>query len=374
MNKLQQLHELGQSTWLNYLNRPFLQSGELRLRIADGIQGFTANAANFDSTLTTTTDYDKAIWEQVRAGVPAPRIHHELIIQDVQIAADCLHEVYQESDGLEGYVSLELNPSLMHDSVNTVAEVTHLEAVINQPNAMVEVPATPAGIAAVKQLTKDGVSINITHVFSVDVYEQAAKAYLAGLEIFLETHSVWRFVPVSVVSFSLAPIDEAVDPLLAEKGRPEMLGKTAVSLAKLLYNNSRHIFSGSDWEKLAKQGGCILRPKWSRTTPRGTAYPKLYYLEKLIGPDTVTTFSIETLTAFMERGIVAPTLTTQIEQAQAHMRQLNLLGIDIDAIAQTLQKEYLQASEKQFQLITQHISRKREELELTWQQAAAHPA
>ncbi|MBE2222273.1 MAG: transaldolase, partial [Anaerolineae bacterium] len=334
MNKLQQLHELGQSTWLNTLNRPFIQSGELRTRIADGIQGFTANAANFDSILTTTTAYDKAIWEQVRAGMPAPRIHNELIVQDLQIAADSMHDVYQQSDGLEGYVCLELNPALMHDAVNTVAEVTHLETVINRPNAMVEVPATPAGIDAVKHLTKDGVSVNLTHVFSVAVYEQAAQAYLEGLEIFLDTHSVWRFVPVSVVSFSLSPIDEAVDPLLLEKGKTKLLGKTAVSLAKLLYNNSKHIFSGSDWEKLAKQGGCILRPKWSRTTPRGTAYPKRYYLEALIGSDTVTTFSNETLPDFMAHGSIAPSLTTRVDEAQEHMRQLNLLGIDIDAIAQ----------------------------------------
>jgi transaldolase len=364
MNKLQQLHEVGQSTWLNTLNRPFIQSGELRSWMIEGVQGFTANAANFDTILTSTEEYDKAIWEQVRAGIPAPRIHSELIIRDVQVAADTMHDVYQESDGLEGYVSLELNPRLMHDAVNTVAEVTHLETVINRPNAMVEVPATPAGIQAVKHLTKDGVSINITHVFSVDAYAQAAKAYLEGLEVFLDTHSVWRFVPVSVVSFSLSPIDEAVDPLLKEKGKKELLGKTAVSLAKLLYNICHHTFSGPQWEKLDRQSACVLRPKWTRTTPHDPAYPKLYYLEKLIGPDTVTTFSTKTLEAFLERGVVVPTLTRQVEQAQEHLRQLSLLGIDMDVIAQELQQEYLQASEKQFQSITRHISRKREALEL----------
>ena len=317
-----------------------------------------ANAANFDHILTTTSEYDDAIWEQVRAGVPAPQIHQKLIVDDVQVATDCMHDVYQESDGLEGYVSLELNPSLMHDEVNTVAEVTHLEAVINQPNAMVEVPATPAGIAAVKHLTKDGVSINLTHVFSVDVYEQAAKAYMEGLEIFLKTHSVWRFVPVSVASFSLAPIDEAVDPLLGDMGKPELLGKTAVSLAKLLYQSCLTIFNGEQWQKLAKKGGCILRPKWSRTTPMNPAFPATYYLEELIGPDTVTTFSMKSLPIFMEQGIITQTLMTQIEPAYEHLRQLGLLGIDVKAIAQSLQKEYLQASEKQFKQITRHISQK----------------
>jgi len=372
MNKLQQLHKLGQSPWLNYLNRPFIQSGKLRQHMDEGIQGFTANATSFDDVLSLTPDYDQAIWEQVRAGVPAPQIHSKLIIDDIQVAADCMHDVYQKSDGLEGYVSLELNPSLMHDEVNTVAEVTHLEAVINQPNAMVEVPATPAGIAAIKHLTKDGVSLNITHVFSVDVYEQAAKAYIEGLKIFLDTHSVWRFVPVSVVSFSVSPIDEFVDPMLGDKGKPELLGKTAVSLAKLLYQRCQRIFSGAEWEKLAKKGGCILRPKWSRTTPQNPAFPATYYLEELIGADTVTTFSMVTLPVFMQNGIVTPTLMTQIEPAYEHIRQLDLLGIDVEIVAQKLQQEYLQASEKQFQLITQHISRKRDALELSWQEEKMH--
>ena len=373
MNRLQQLHELGQSTWLNYLNRPFIHSGDLRLRVADGIQGFTANAAIFDTILTTTAAYDEAIWEQVKAGAPAPKIFDKLIIHDLQIAADYMHNIYQESDGLEGYVSLELNPGLMYDTVNTVAEVTHLETLINKPNSMVEVPATPAGIAAVKQLTVDGVSINITHVFSVDVYEQVARAYIEGLKIFLDSHSVWRFVPVSVVSFSLSPIDELVDPMLADKSKPKLLGKTAVSIAKMLYQSSQQIFGGSDWEKLAKRGGCVLRPKWSRTTPRNPAFPETYYLEALIGEDTVTTFSPDTLTAFMEHGRIVPTLSAQVEEAAEHLYQLAQLGIDMETVAQDLQQDYLLSSEKQFLLITQHISRKREELELKGLDTAVNP-
>lgn len=373
MNRLQQLHELGQSTWLNFLNRPFIQSGQLRQHVAEGIQGFTANAANFNTVLNTTTDYDDAIWEQVKSGSLAPQIYDRLVRYDVQIASDYMHTVYQESNGREGYVSLELNPGLMHDTVNTVAEVTHLEAVINRANAMVEVPATPAGIEAVKRLTKDGVSLNITHVFSVDVYEQAARAYIEGLEIFLDSHSIWRFVPVSVVSFSLSPLDETLDPILGEHGRPKMLGKTAVSQAKLLYLRCQEIFSGDQWEKLAKKGGVILRPKWSRTTPRNPAYPETFYIEALIGPDTVTTFSPRTLAAFMEHGRVEPTLSMGSEEAQIHAHQLTLLGINMEMIAQTLQDEYLAQSEKQFQLITKNIGLKREALEAQWSATAVLP-
>lgn len=373
MNRLQQLHELGQSTWLNYLNRPFIQSGELRERVADGIQGFTANAAIFDTILTTTTAYDEAILQQVQAGVTAPKIHDKLMIHDVQIAADVMHNIYQESDGREGYISLELNPGLMHDTVNTVAEVTHLETLINKPNSMVEVPATPAGIAAVKQLTKDGVSINVTHVFSVKTYEQIAEAYLEGLRIFLDTHSVWRFVPVSVVSFSLSPIDDLVDPLLADKDKPKMLGKTAIAIAKLLYQRSQQIFSGAEWDKLTRKGGAVLRPKWSRATPRNPAFPETYYLEALIGENTVTTFSPTTLTAFLQHGRIAPTLTTNIDAAQEHVNKLAQLDIDMESISRDLQQDYLLRSEKQFREIIQHISHKREKLELHGLDTAVRP-
>ena len=242
--------------------------------MVDGIQGFTANAANFDAILTTTADYDKAIWEQVRAGVPAPQIYSKLIIHDVQIAADCMHDVYQESNGLEGYISLELNPGLMHDAVNTAAEVTHLEAAINRPNSMVEVPATAAGIEAVTQLTKDGVSINITHVFSVAVYEQVAKAYIEGLEIFLDTHSVWRFVPVSVASFSLAPIDEALDPMLGDKGKPHMLGKNGrfpsqTALPKLPTDLQRRPLG-----KTGQTGRLYLAPEMEPNHPAQSGIPQ----------------------------------------------------------------------------------------------------
>ncbi len=372
MNRLQELHELGQSTWLNYMRRSFLQSGGLRGRMADGIQGLTANAANFEATIASEADYDEAIWAQVTAGTPAPAIHRALIIHDVQVAADYMHTIYQESHGLDGYVSLELDPSLMHDAVNTVAEVRHLEAQINRANVMVEVPATPASMEAVKTLTRDGVSLNITHIFSVDVYERVAQAYIEGLELFLDTHSVWRFTPTSVASFSVSAIDEAVDPLLAERGERDLLGRTAVAQARQLYGRCQSIFSGPRWDKVARRGGRTLRPKWSRTTPRNPAYADTCYVEDLICPNSVTTFSLETLAAFLEHGRVESHTAAWPEQAENHLQRLAELGIDLDAIAARLQKEYLHASEQQFQAITRRISRKREELEKGWQRTAVH--
>lgn len=374
MNKLQQIHQYGQSTWLNYMRRSFIQSGELRASLGKGVQGLTANAANFEATIATETDYDDAIWEQVKAGVPAPLIHNALLTYDVQIAADTMHNVFQGSDSLDGYVSLELDPALMHDAINTVAEVCHLEAVLNRPNVIVEIPATPAGIEAVKKLTEDGERLNITHIFSIDVYERVAQAYIEGLEKFLDTNSVWRFTPTSVASFSVSAIDEAVDPLLLEMGRSDLQGRTAVALAKQLVNRCQHIFDGPRWQKCAKRGGRILRPKWSRTTPRNPDYAQTCYIEALIGPDSVTTFSLDTMLKFLKSGQVRPTLHSGWDKAEAHLQQIAELGIDMDDIAAQLQQQYLTASEQQFEAIRRRISRKRDELERSMAYGTVHPS
>lgn len=373
MTNLNQLHELGQSTWLNYMRRTFIQSGELRQRIAGGIQGITADAATFEKTIMACSDYDEAVRQEVAAGTPARRIHEALMIYDVQIAADLLHPVYESSGGLDGFVSLELDPALSHDTVSTVAEIRHLEARVNRANVMVEIPATAAGIEAVKELTRDGVCINVTHIFSVDLYEKVAQAYIEGLEEYLESHSVWRFTPTSVASFSVSAIDSAVDPVLATRGHSKLQGKTAVALASVLYHRFRQIFSGPRWEKIARRGGRVLRPKWTRTAPRNFNYPDTCYIEALIAPDTVTTFSPVTLHAFRDHGTVAGTLSGNLDEANAHLARLAELDIDLDAITISVQRDYLVASEKRFQSLTQTVSQKRDALEQEQQRMVVHP-
>ncbi len=372
MASLKELHELGQSTWLNYLRRSFLESGELRERIIQGVQGITANAATFERTVRASTDYDEAIRREVSLGTPARRIFGALMVYDVQVTADILQTVYQQTGRQDGFISLELDPALIHDTISTVAEVRHLIARLNRPNAMVEVPATPEGIQAVRELTRDGVNLNVTHIFSVETYEQVAQAYIDGLEAYFASHSVWRMSPTSVASFSVSAIDSAVDPLLVERGHVELQGKTAVSLARILYHRSQEIFSGPRWEKLARQGARILRPKWTRTTPRNFNLPQTYYIESLIGPDTVTTFSLATLNAFLNHGKVAPTLSQGLDEAREHLVRLAQLDIDLDSITQKLQRDYLIASEKRFQSVVQTLSRKREELEYNRQRLELH--
>lgn len=366
MTTLHQLHEMGQSTWLNTLRRSFIQSGELRTQIEQGIQGLTVNAALFQKTIIAATDYDQAIRQETAAGTPARHMRDSLMAVDAQMAADQLHWIFEETNGRDGFVSQELDPALTVNATKTAAEVRHLAALSDRNNIMVEIPATPAGLEAVTALIGDAQSINITHIFAVDTYERAAQAYIAGLEYLFDTHSMWRITPKAVASFSVSAIDSAVDDILLQMGRPDLQGKTAVALAKRLYERFHQIFSGPRWEKLARRGALPLRPKWTRTTPRSFTYRDTYYIEALIGPGTVTTFSPATLNAFLDHGTVAPTLTQGVEQAHAHLAQLADLGIDLDAITGQLQRQHLRASEKQFEAGIHAISRKREALESDW--------
>lgn len=356
MTKLHELHSSGQSTWLNYMRRAFICSGGLRAAISQGIQGITANAAVFEDTIVNDTDYNQDIRAQVMAGTPTTRIHEALMVDDVQRAADMLHPIFEESNGLDGVASLEIDPALAHDSVSTVATIRRLLARVDRGNAMMEIPATPAGATAVQSLTADGVNINATHIFSISVFERVAQAYIAGLETYFDTHSVWRTEPTSVASFSVSPIDQVVDELLVARGRPDLQGQTAVALASLLYARYQDIFSGPRWEALAARGAWPLRPKWTRLetdSDRGTRY-----LDSLIGPDTVMTFTPKTLERFLAHGRVALTLAHNLEEAEEHLAQLAQWEIDLESIAAELQRAHLEASDRQYQALIGSVVQK----------------
>lgn len=289
------------------------------------------------------------------------------MIADGQVTADRLHSVLEESDGLDGYYSLELDVSRFHDKENIVATIRHIGARLNRVNIMVEVPASPAGLEAVQNLIGDGHCVNITHIFSIVGYERAAQAYIAGLEYLYAAHGMWRFTPTAVASFSLSAIDNAVDEALVAAGHPELRGKTAIAMAKVLYERGHQIFSGPRWEKLERRGARVMRPKWTRTTPRDFRYPDTLYIDALIGPDTVTTFSPMVLNAFLEHGTAASTLGEHLAESHDHLARLAALGIDLAEITDRLQRAHLIASEKQFQAVIQSIIQKRDELDRDWQ-------
>lgn len=355
MSKLHDLHKMGQSTWLNYMRRNYITSGELRQAIADGIQGVTANAAVFAQTISQYDDYDQAISQQMAESTPYRTIHERLMTDDARRAADLLHLVYQESDSWDGYVSLEMDPALAQDAKQMVATTKHLLHGIDRANAMVEIPATLPGCDAIQTLIADCESLNITHIFTVTDFERAAQAYIAGLERLLATQSTWRILPTAVASFSVGAIDAAVDPVLRKKGRPDLCGKTAVSLAKLLYQRYRQIFSGPRWNQLARYKARPLRPKWTRITPPDPDLPLTHYANALIGTETIMTFSPETLAAFVRGGQPALTLTLDIGGAETHLDQVARAGVDLDEIVHTLQEKYLAAGEAQYQALIEAV-------------------
>lgn len=355
MSKLHDLHQLGQSTWLNYMRHNYITSGELRQAIADGVQGVTANAAVFSQTIAQHDDYDHAISQQMAEGTPYRTIHEQLMVDDARRAADLLHEVYSESGSWDGYVSLEMDPALADDTHQMVATAKHLLHGMDRANTMVEIPATLPGCDAIQTLITDCESLNITHIFTVTDFERAAQAYIAGLERLLATQSTWRILPTAVASFSVGAIDAAVDPVLRERDRPDLCGKTAVALAKLLYQRYRQIFSGPRWDQLARYKARPLRPKWTRTTPADPALPRTHYANALIGPETIMTFSPETLAAFTQNGQPALTLTHDIGGAEAHLEAVAQAGVDLDEIVHNLQAQYLAAGEAQYQALIEAV-------------------
>ena len=371
MTDFEDIYDLGQSLWLNYLRRAFIESGELSDVLGVGITGLTSTPTIFEKAITGSADYDERLQRLLAQGKPAREIYEALVVDDIQRAADVLHPIFEESEGRDGYVTLELNPALAHDAVGTVAEARHVLHGVNRPNVMIEIPATDAGIEAIETLTRDGVNVNATHIFTLETYEEVAKAYLQGLQHYIKSHSVWRQTPASVASFSVSRIDQAVDRLLDGLGRTDLQGKTGIALAKVIYQRFREIFSGPEWENLTRRGGRVQRPKWTRTTQRNFLYPDTLYVDALMGPDTVNTLSMASYNAARDRATVANTVSEDLDAARTHLDELEKLGIDLEVIGQELQAESLTAFDNYFQALIESVLKKRDELEHGWRRMDA---
>lgn len=371
MTNLTELHQSGQSTWLNYLRNNFIRSGELADKIRLGIQGVTANAEVYERAIAGSSDYDEAIRRAVAEGTPARLIHQSLMVDDIQRAADVLHPVYEGSNRLDGFVSFELEPAVFTDVTTAVAEIRHVMHLIDRNNVMVEVPATPVGIDIIRALTVDGISVNATHLFSVTDFEKVAQSYLDGISEYISNHSVWHAAPTAVASFSLSSLDSAIDGELIKRGRPDLTGKTAIAMAKVIYERNKSLFSTPEWVKLSAKGARPLRPKWTRVTPRDFSFPEDYYVNNLVGPDTVITFSPVSLSKFLRQGAVEKTLADGLESAQAHLAELTAIGIDLDKISAQLKQKYLTASDQRFQALVGAVMLKRDQLDVEWRPMVA---
>lgn len=370
MTKLHELAELGQAIWFDYISRSLVVSGELKELVDQGLRGVTSNPSIFEKAIAGSADYDEDLNRLVRDGKLVAEIYEDLAMSDIRSAADILRPVYEKSGGADGYVSLEVNPALAHDTEATIAEARRLFASLERPNVMIKVPATPAGIPAIESLIGEGVNVNVTLIFSLEQYEAVATAYIAGLEkLALSGGDVGKVA--SVASFFISRVDTAVDKALAEIGNTEIQGKIAIDNAKIAYGRFREIFSSERWKKLATGNARVQRPLWASTSSKNPAYPDTIYVDNLIGPDTVNTLPPATLDDFLDHGTVAATVETDVDGARNRMAELAALGIDLDAITNKVLDEGVAAFAKSFEDLIASIAEKRRRLLDGGQQASA---
>ena len=343
------LQQQGQSVWCDSISRSLLDSGELRRMIAeDGLRGVTSNPAIFEKAIDGGADYDREIRTMAGAGFSAERIYEVLAIRDIQAAADHFRPLFETTGGEDGYVSLEVSPHLAHRTRETVEEARRLWKAVARPNLMIKVPATPAGMPAIRQLLGDGINVNVTLMFSMEHYLQVAEAYLQGIETLAASG---RAAPVaSVASFFVSRVDTVVDKQLqelesgassaAEKERCRALqGRAAVANARLVYRKFREIFGGSRFLELKRQGFRVQRPLWASTSTKNPRYRDVLYVETLIGPDTVNTMPLATLAAFRDHGVARATLDEDLEDARQTFVRLRELGVDMEAVTLKLQED-----------------------------------
>ena len=368
MNPLQQLAACGQSPWLDYLKRSLIRNGELQALIdRDGLKGLTSNPSIFEKAIAESDDYAGAMAQYLKgADHGVSDIYEHLAIADIQAAADILRPVYDQTQRRDGYVSLECSPYLANDTKATIGEATRLWAAVNRPNLMVKVPATPAGIPAVRELIGRGLNINITLLFAVSVYEDVVEAYISGLENLTRAGGDVSKV-ASVASFFVSRIDTAVDKRLdklSDKGLADRLrGKVAIANAKLAYVRYQALFSGQRWQKLAAAGAKTQRLLWASTSTKNPNYKDTLYVEALVGRDTVNTIPPATMDAFRDHGKVSPDAIEQdVEGARAMLADLERGGISLKVITEELTVEGVQQFADAFDKLFATIARRRRSL------------
>jgi transaldolase/glucose-6-phosphate isomerase len=380
MTRLHELDDLGQAIWFDYIRRSFITSGELQELVDQGVRGVTSNPSIFEKAIAGSADYDEDLRPLVEAGKSVEEIYEAVALDDIRRAADVLRPLYDETEGADGYVSLEVSPTLAHDTDGTVAEARRLFAALDRPNVMIKVPATPAGVPAIEALIGEGINVNVTLIFSLAQYEAVAEAYISGLEKLAASGGPatgsGRGVDVdkvaSVASFFVSRVESAVDRALEEIGVTELQGKIATANAKVAYARFREILSGGRWERLAAQGARVQRVLWASTGTKNPLYPDTLYVDGLIGPGTVNTVPPATLQAFLDHGQVAATLEVGLDEARAQLSRLAELGVDLDAITQELQDDGVAKFAQSFEALMDSVTEKRDRLLAGWRHLQAN--
>ena len=339
-SRLHQLSALGQSVWIDTLSRDMLRTGELaRLIEEDAVVGVTSNPTIFQKALAEGDAYDEQLRQELQEERDPKELFIRLASRDVAEACDLLRSVWDGGGGQDGYVSMEVDPTLASDTEATIAEAQRYHDLIDRPNLFVKIPATEPGLPAIEEMIARGRPINVTLIFSLERYAEVAEAYIRGLERLVEAGGDPSNV-ASVASFFVSRVDTEADRRLEESGGPdELKGKLAVANAKLAYQRYREIFSGDRWQALADAGATTQRPLWASTSTKNPNYRDVMYVEELIGPETVNTMPLETVSAFQDHGDVSLTLEQDVDEAKRVFEDLKAAGIDYDDVTATLERE-----------------------------------
>lgn len=371
-NPIKELQEAGQSLWLDNINRKLITSGALQALIDEGLTGVTSNPTIFEKAIGESSDYDEEIRQLVSEGREVPEIIDALIIKDIQTAADLFRPVYERTNGGDGFVSIEVAPNLAYRTEETVNTVKALHPRLNRENVMIKIPATKEGLPAIEASIAEGISINVTLIFSQARYEAVARAYLSGIQRRLE-----KGLPVgsvrSVASVFVSRVDTAIDRILEariqaagsdeeKKELTSLLGKAGIANAKMIYQKFKAIFQGPDFEALQKKGVSLQRVLWGSTGTKNPNYSDLLYVEELIGPNTINTVPPATLDAFKDHGKVRPSLEENLDEARAVLEKLGALGIDIEEITRTLEEEGVKSFSDSFEKLADRLAAKRQSL------------
>ncbi|MCD6137931.1 MAG: transaldolase [Deltaproteobacteria bacterium] len=356
-NNLAALAALGQSPWYDNIDRRLLVSGELKRLFDLGITGLTSNPTIFEKAVNNSSVYNDHIRKLYAAGKSPQEIYDTITIEDVRAAADLLYETYEKTDGRDGYVSLEVLPEYANDAVKTIDDARKIHEKVAKPNLMIKVPGTKEAPEAIRVLTREGINVNVTLLFSLEHYESAARAYIDGLKE-RRNHGKPLNNVCSVASVFVSRVDTWVDKLLHGQNRHELKGKIAVANAKTIYRRFKELFYGDDFKALAADGAHLQRVLWGSTSTKNPAYSDVKYVDELIGKDTINTLPHKTLEAFLDHGTPRLTIEENLDEEQEYLNQLAVLGINLNKVCDDIQQAGVDAFSNSFRQLIDSITKK----------------
>ena len=361
---LQELADLGQSVWIDYLSRRLVHDGDLQGLVDQGIVGVTSNPTIFQGAIAQGDAYDEQLREVLKTETEPKEVFLALAVEDIRGACDILRPVWDDAgeNARDGWVSLEVDPNLAHDTQGTIDEAKRLHALVDRPNLFIKIPATPEGLPAIEETIAAGIPVNVTLIFSLERHREVAQAYIRGLNRYADDGGDLERM-ASVASFFVSRVDTEADKRLDEiGGHDELKGKLAIANAKLAYQSYKEIFAGAEWEALRSKGASAQRCLWASTSTKNPEYRDVIYVEELIGRDTVNTMPRETVEAFNDHGEVRDSLEEDVEGARRVLQAFADAGIDYDDVTDTLEREGVEKFSDSFEELLEGISAKRREL------------